>query len=313
VSIKEQYEIVHAIDVCKSKLGFNTILTLYNESTPDSAVGIVLVNPNPVEGRLQTCLGCNFQLNAMWASESGNLWVVDDQGDVFTTAAVNFAQPPFNLLKFNAGSFEISWQVTEAFKGQLNGIWGTTDSNVWVTSFRGPVLNWNGNDWVEYSLPEAPNAINGSASDNIYVVGYHGNIHHFDGKNWLKVSIPSTVPSSDAFTDVKVVSKSLVYITGRSGCLLVGNAKDGFKDIGSAKYSWYGVGTIGKRVFLAGGEAGIFELIDEKFVCLKGKGQPVGVFETPNAINFIPAEQQPNPWFVRYEPGALKEWLKVNT
>ena len=313
MNARNQYEIVHAIDIAHSQYGYHAILTFYNESSPLEAVGMVSVNNEPVEGVIQTFLGANFQLNAMWVSDSGNLWVVDDQGDVFTTAKVSFSQPPYRLLKFNAGSFDIDWQVTEAFKGQLNGIWGTTDSDVWVTSFNGPALHWDGKDWTEYALPQAPNAIDGSASDDIYIVGYHGNIHHYDGSGWRKIALPAHIPQQDAFTDVKVVSKQLVYITGRSGCLLVGNAADGFKDVGSAKFSWYGVGTLAERVFLAGGEAGIFELVDGQFICLKDKGQPVGVFETPNAINFIPAEQQPNPWFVRYEPGAAREWTKVNT
>ena len=308
--MRNNYEIVHVIDLALSKLGEHRLVTYYNETNASGAIGGVNLTIN---GHTKTCLGCNFQLNAMWASESGNLWVVDDQGDVFTTAAVNFTKPAFALLKFNAGSFDINWQVTEAFKGQLNGIWGTTDSDVWATSFAGPVLHWNGSDWSQHDLPEAPNAIDGSASDNIYVVGYHGNIHHYDGHTWNRVAPHSNLSSTDTFTDVKVVSKDLVYITAQSGCLLVGNTTDGFKDIGSGKYAWYGIGTIEKRVFLAGGDAGIFELIDGQFICLKDKGQPVGVFETPGAINFIPAEQQPNPWFVRYEPGASREWTKVNT
>jgi len=308
--MRNKYEIVHVIDLTFSKLGENRLFTYYNESNPLGAVGGVSLTKN---NETKTCLGVNFQLNAMWTSDSGNLWVVDDQGNVFTTAKVSFKNPPFNLLKFNAGSFDVEWQVTEAFKGQLNGIWGTTDNDVWVTSFKGPALHWNGKDWTEYSLPQAPNAIDGAVSNDVYIVGYHGNIHHFDGIVWSKVPLPAGIPQQDAFTDVKVVSKELVYITGRSGCLLVGNAAEGFKDIGSAKYSWYGIGTIGERVFLAGGDAGIFELIDNQFICLKEKGQPVGVFETPDAINFIPAEQQPNPWFVRYEPGATREWTKVNT
>ena len=268
MSIKEQYEILHAIDVCKSKLGYHTILTLCNEPTPEAAVGIVLVNPNPNPNPVY--IGANFQLNA----ESGNLWVLD-QGDVFTTAAVNFNKPALDLLKFNAGSFDIDWQVTEAFKGQLNGIWDTTDSDVWVTSFAGPVIHWNGSDWIEYNLPEAPNAIDGSASDNIYVVGYHGNIHHYDDHTWIKIALPSNIASTDTFTDEKVFSKDLVYITAQSGCLLVGNATDGFKDIGSGKYAWYGIGTIEKRIFLACGDAGIFELIDGQLICITEKGQPV--------------------------------------
>ena len=308
--MREKYEIVHVIDVTYSRLGENRLLTYYNESNPTGAVGAVSITK---QNETETCLGANFQLNAMWASDSGNLWVVDDQGDVYTTAQVSFSKPAYHHLKFSSGSFDINWQVTEAFKGQLNGIWGTTDNDVWVTSFNGPALHWDGNSWTEYTLPQAPNAIDGSASDDVYIVGYHGNIHHFDGKNWSKVALPSNVLQKDAFTDVKVVSKQLVYITGRSGCLLVGNAAEGFTDIGSGQYSWYGVGTIGARVFLAGGEAGIFELVDRQFVCLKDKGQPVGVFETPGAVNFIPAEQQPRPWFVRYEPGVEREWLKIST
>ncbi|MBB1282684.1 hypothetical protein [Pseudoalteromonas sp. SR41-1] len=308
--MRNNYEIVNIIDITYSNLGEHRLITYYNESNALGAVGGVALT---LEGVTQTCLGINFQLNAMWSSENGHLWVVDDQGDVFTNASINFKQPPFERLKFNSGSFDIKWNVTEVFKGQLNAIWGTTDEDVWVTSFAGPAFHWDGQSWAKYTLPKAPNAIDGSASDDVYVVGYDGNIHHFNGNEWTKINLPSGIPQQDAFTDVKVLSRDKVFITGRSGCLLVGNANDGFTDIGSAKYSWYGVGAIDERIFLAGGEQGIFELIDGQFVCLKDKGRPVGVFETPNAINFIPAEQQPNPWFVRYEPGASREWTKVNT
>ncbi|MBB1305956.1 hypothetical protein [Pseudoalteromonas sp. SR43-5] len=309
-----EYEIVHVIDVTARDDKDYALTTYYNEASPINAVGSVqALTRNNGSTRSRTFLGANFQLNAMWLSLKGNLWVVDDQGDVFTNASINFKQPPFERLKFNSGSFDIKWNVTEIFKGQLNAIWGTTDEDVWVTSFAGPAFHWGGQSWSKYTLPKAPNAIDGSASDDVYVVGYDGNIHHFNGNEWTKINLPSGIPQQDAFTDVKVLSRGKVFITGRSGCLLVGNANDGFTDIGSAKYSWYGVGAIDERIFLAGGEQGIFELIDGQFVCLKDKGQPVGVFETPNAINFIPAEQQPNPWFVRYEPGASREWTKVNT
>ena len=249
----------------------------------------------------------------MWSSPKGGLWVVDDQGDVFTSATVSFDKPPYKLLKFDSGNSDVRWQVTEAFKGQLNGIWGTSNSNVWVTSFAGPVLNWNGKTWQQYELPEAPNAIDGSCDSDVYVVGYHGNIHHFNGNIWSKISVPKSVKQDDAFTDVKVISEKLVYITGRSGALLVGNAKDGFTDKGDPSYSWYGVGSLDNRIFLAGGQAGIFELIDDDFVCLKDKGYPVGVFETPNKIHFIPAEQQPEPWYVTYQPKEEREWIRVIT
>ncbi|RBP80720.1 hypothetical protein DET47_1048 [Shewanella putrefaciens] len=291
-------------------MGLHGIYTFYDEADPLSAVGCVSLSINSKNINI---LNANFQLNAMWASQEGNLWVVDDQGDVFTTAEVNFSVPAFKHLKHTNGTSNVNWHVTEAYKGQLNGIWGTTDNNVWVTSFNGPALHWDGKDWTEYALPQAPTGIDGSASDDVYIVGYHGNIHHFDGTEWHKLALPEHIRSDEAFTDVKVLSAERVYITGRSGCLLVGNAHAGFKDIGHAQYTWYGVGELAGRIFLAGGTQGIFELVDGQFVCLKDKGHPVGVFETPNAINFIPAEQQPNPWFVRYEPGASREWAKVSS
>ncbi|GAA3929026.1 hypothetical protein [Litoribacillus peritrichatus] len=304
------YEISHVIDITNSKLGEHSIYTHYDESNPMGAVGEVRLSEGD---RAKTCLGANCQINAMWSSREGNLWVVDDHGDVFTNADVSFENPPFKSLEFSNGHFDIDWNVGEVFQGQLNGIWGTSDSDVWVTSFSGPALHWDGENWTQYELPQAPNQIDGSASDDVYIVGYHGNIHHWDGSRWTKVNLPEGILSTDTFTDVKAVSKELVYITGRSGCLLVGNAKVGFRDIGSPKFAWYGVGSLDGRIFLAGGELGIFELVDEQFVCLKDKGNPVGVFETPGAINFIPAEQQPNPWFVRYAPNEERAWLKVTT
>ena len=304
------YDISHIINITSSKLGKHSIYTYYNESNPMGAVGDVRLSEDDFA---QTCLGANCQLNAMWSSDKGNLWVVDDHGDVFTNADVNFQKPPYKDLEFNSASYDIDWKVSEVFSGQLNGIWGTSDSDVWVTSFKGPALHWNGTDWKQYDLPQAPNEIDGSATDDIYIVGYHGNIHHWDGQQWNKVVLPHNIKQDDAFTDVKVVNKEFVYITGRSGCLLVGNAQSGFKDIGSPKYAWYGVGTLNGRIFLAGGELGIFELINDQFVCLKDKGHPVGVFDDKDAVYFIPAEQQPKPWYVRYAPNEKRAWLRVTT
>ncbi|RBP80716.1 hypothetical protein DET47_1044, partial [Shewanella putrefaciens] len=204
--MRENYEIVHAIGITYSKFGYNTIITYYDESNAMSAVGTVLKAPTAFGTKATTCLGSNFQLNAMWASQEGNLWVVDDQGDVFTTAKVNFNSKPFKSLKYNNGTSDLNWSVTEVYKGQLNGIWGTKDNDVWVTSFNGPALHWDGKDWTEYALPQAPTGIDGSASDDVYIVGYHGNIHHFDGTEWHKLALPKHIRADEAFTDVKVLS-----------------------------------------------------------------------------------------------------------
>lgn len=311
--MREDYEYVNVIAVTRSRLGYHCIITYHNESDPLGAVSAVLCADQPVGGRIRTCLGANCQLNAAWASPAGELWAVDDHGDVYSTADVSFDRRPYRHLRFNSGHFDIDWKVSEIFPGQLNGVWGSSDGDVWVTSFNGPALRWDGQDWQRHELPPAPNAIDGSAPDDVYVVGYQSNIHHWDGRRWRKVAVPPGISPTDVFTDVRAVDRDAVYVAGRSGCLLVGNSRDGFEDVGSGHYSWYGVGTLKGRVFLAGGQRGIFELVDGRFVCLKDKGHPVGVFELPGAIGFVPAEQRPNPWFVYYEPGADQEWLRANT
>ena len=176
------YDISHVIDLCYSSLGEHRLYTFYDEANPMAAVGAVTLSQGL---KNQNLLGVNFQLNAMWSSQGGHLWVVDDQGDVFTNASINFKQPPFERLKFNSGNFDIKWNVTEVFKGQLNAIW--------VTSFAGPAFHWDGQSWAKYTLPKAPNAIDGSASDDVYVVGYDGNIHHFNGSAWTKMTLPSGI------------------------------------------------------------------------------------------------------------------------
>lgn len=311
--MRDGYENVDVISTCNSKFGRHTLLNYYNESDPLSAVGSVLCAKADSLSH-EVCLGANNQINAIWSSPEGSLWAIDDFGNVYTTADVSFSHPPHSRLEYHAGQSDLQWAVTQISQlGQLNAIWGTCDQDIWITSFSGKTFQWDGQKWTEHTLPQAPNAIHGSSQDDIYVVGYEGNIHHWDGLSWTKVSLPEGIRANEPFTSVRAVNQDLSYIAGRGGVLLVGNALNGFKNISTSEYSWYGIGFLNNRVFLAGGSKGIFELKDNNFICLKDKGHPVAVCESQKSIHFIPAEQESNPWFVRYEPGADREWAKVNT
>ncbi|WP_221794702.1 hypothetical protein [Oceanobacter mangrovi] len=305
---EKEYEIEHVIDAARNSNGSYALYTEYNESDPLSAVGqLAMYGP---DGGSQI-LGVNCQLNAFWLSPSGAVWVVDDHGDVYSTAEIKFSEPHFKHLKYNDNG--VGWKITKIFWGQLNGIWGSSDDDVWATSFNGEIFHWNGLEWTESFLFEAPNSIDGSASNDVYVVGYHGNIYYWNGIEWSKVILPNDIEPDEAFTDVCVVDENVVYITGRNGRLLKGNAIDGFEDVGVSGYSWYGVGNIDQRVFLAGGPKGIFEYVDGTFICLKDKGNPVGVFSSGGSVFFIPAEQQPRAWYVEYNPTDPKPWVRHNT
>lgn len=304
------YDIVQVIAIDRYAFGETIMKTHHNESDPLGGAGSISWFRDDVDGPAPLCLSTNCQLNAMWTSPSGNLWVVDDFGDVYTTADVRFPAPPYSRLDYHNGSTGINWHVTRAFHGQLNGIWGTSDEDVWVTSFMGPVLHWNGREWSSFELPKAANGICGSASDNIYVVGYGGQINHWNGHTWTRIPLPAGVLPNATLTDV-TVHNGTAYISSSTGCLLIGSATEGFHDLGSPSYSWYGIGLLNGRIFLAGGEQGIFEYTDSNFIRLKERGHPVGVFVANGVVNFIPAEQHPRPWFVRYDPGASREWTKT--
>lgn len=306
------YDIVHVIEIAHSALGYNTMLKYYDQSRPLGGAGTILCSSGPLSEFSPICLSVNCQLNAMWAAPSGNLWAVDDLGHVFTTADIDFPASPNSRLSYHNGTTSTEWHVTQAFHAQLNGIWGTADDDVWITSFIGPILHWNGRQWSSFELPEGPNGICGSASDNIYVVGYDGQINHWNGRSWVRILLPKELPANTPLTGVAIAGDT-VYITSRSGSLLIGNAARGFQDVGSPRYSWYGVGLLDGRVFLAGGKLGIFEYADNHFVCLKERGQPVGVYVAKGAVHFIPGEQESRPWFVRYKPGDSREWIKVST
>lgn len=311
--MRDGYENVNVISTCNSKFGRHTLLNYYDESGPLTAVGSVLCAKTDSVSH-EICLSANNQINAMWASPEGNLWAIDDLGNVYTTAEMSFKNAPHNKLEYLAGPRNVQWAVTEVHSlGQLNAIWGAADHDVWVTSFSGKTFHWDGEFWLEYSLPKAPNAIHGSSPNDVYVVGYNGNISYWNGALWSNILLPESVRPNEPFTDVRALNAEQVYITGRGGVLLVGNASFGFNNSSTPEYSWYGVGLLEDRVFLAGGKKGIFELADNKLICLKDKGHPVEVCESEKSIHFIPAEQETNPWYVRYELGAPREWTKVNT
>lgn len=307
MSESNQADIVNVVD---SNWGEHRLYTVYDEGDPLAGAGAITLAQS---SKNSSFLKANYQLNGMWASHEGNLWTIDDVGNVYSTfLKLNTEKPAHKNLRYGS-DLDVEWRVSQIFWGQLNGIWGTSDTDVWVTSFAGPGFHWDGRYWNEFELAEAPTAIQGVRSDDIYIVGYHGAIQHWDGSIWTKVALPSNVRKNEPFTDVCVVDSDTVYITGRGGVLLVGNAKSGFNNISTSEYSWYGVEEFNGRIFLAGGPKGVFELIDGQFVCLKDKGHPVGVCASKEGVNFFPAEESEKPWFIRYTPGARREWVKIST
>jgi hypothetical protein len=70
-------------------------------------------------------------------------------------------------------------------------------------------------------------AIRGSSKENIYSVGTDGEIFHFDGSSWKSIKSGT----DEDLLCIKIVNANKVLIGGSNGTLLLGNHKDGFKDL----------------------------------------------------------------------------------
>lgn len=71
--------------------------------------------------------------------------------------------------------------------------------------------------------------INGLNESDIYTVGDKGRIYHHDGNAWSQISSPV----DENLVRIKCVSEKEVWICGGNGALLLGNWRDGFKDVSS--------------------------------------------------------------------------------
>jgi hypothetical protein len=99
-----------------------------------------------------------------------------------------------------------SSQVVESRPGDaFHAVWGTGPSDVFVTSYRGQILHFDGSTWAEQRAPAAVFAplktIWGSAPDDVYAAGQGlgsvgSMILHYDGSTWSPQS-----PGLDANID----------------------------------------------------------------------------------------------------------------
>lgn len=73
------------------------------------------------------------------------------------------------------------------------------------------------------------NSIDGTSESDIYTCGLQGQLYHFDGRKWTRL----VLRTDENLNCVRCVSTKEVWVCGKNGTLLVGNAVDGFKDVSS--------------------------------------------------------------------------------
>ena len=85
------------------------------------------------------------------------------------------------------GNFNRTWTVAAQTNGTaLNGIWGSSDTDIFAVGDSGTILHYNGLDWDEEILPTTLNinGVWGTSASNVYAVGESGLLLHYNGTRW---------------------------------------------------------------------------------------------------------------------------------
>jgi hypothetical protein len=140
-----------------------------------------------------------------------------DENNVWAIGAVTLPEGRSGVIKWDGNK----WSPMESFAGTKTGIYGFSETNIWVVTGGtfGKIANWNGSSWKEYSFYPPPqdtvwglNAIWGSSPEDIWAVGQRGTLVHWDGEKWKKVDL--SLPEDFIFWDIDGTDKNNVYAAG---------------------------------------------------------------------------------------------------
>jgi hypothetical protein len=148
----------------------------------------------------------------------GNVWSVMDSPTTETlvgvwgsaTDDVHAMSVAGTLLHFGGSA----WSVVGRLDVYLEGIWGTSPSDVYVVG--DGIFHYDGSTWSSMASPEGASHVWGTSPSDIYAVG--GSILHYDGNAWSTLSDPTT----EGLHEVWVSSYSDVFAVGESGTIVRG-------------------------------------------------------------------------------------------
>ena len=71
----------------------------------------------------------------------------------------------------------------------LNGVWGSSGSDVFTVGNSGTILHYDGSGWSPMTSPSSEdlNGVWGSSDSDVFAVGNYGAILHYDGDNWTSI------------------------------------------------------------------------------------------------------------------------------
>lgn len=128
----------------------------------------------------------SFNFRGLWAAPgSKTIWGVGEMA---------------GSIRYKTGTPTAYWSsVTLSGKGSMYGIWGVSDTEIWVVGQKGLILKCSGDCTKTASWSEQPSgvtsdlrAIWGVSSGDLFAVGLDGKILHYDGSKWSTMAAGSS-------------------------------------------------------------------------------------------------------------------------
>ncbi|MDM8528045.1 FG-GAP-like repeat-containing protein [Anaerolineales bacterium HSG24] len=90
----------------------------------------------------------------------------------------------------------LTWVSMSSGTGSnLQGVWGSSNTDVFAVGDNGKIIHYDGTSWSSMtSLPATYhlNDVWGTANNNVFAVGDYGKIRHYNGSNWSTMSSGTT-------------------------------------------------------------------------------------------------------------------------
>ena len=172
----------------------------------------------------------------IWRSNSGRLYVCDDNGVVHSGSGTEWAQA----------------QVSPR---HLNTVWGFDDNSIYAGGSEGVVHRWDGVRWsaVSPALGNTILCIAGSSSSDLYASGEGALFWHYDGRQWTQIQLPTNA----IWVGLLVLSSGVILVSGSAGTLFRGSGLN-WTDVSQRGRDFYKMAFYRKKIHIAGGGQGVF-------------------------------------------------------
>jgi hypothetical protein len=138
---------------------------------------------------------------ALWASSSGDIWVIDNSGIDFT--------------HWNGAAWVRKPGVGRSPR-ELYELWGSSAHDVFAVGNGGAVSHFDGKEWLPQETPPATGnlrAVWGVRSDEVYAAGERGSLIRYDGSRWSTIE----TGTSETLTGVWAASRNEIWTVSATG------------------------------------------------------------------------------------------------